>query len=467
MILHHLASALFAVLFGPFLLDVHSSSKEEVKVSSLDADQDLVAVFSVLRHGDRAPTDFYPLDPFSNASYWAPNGIGELNPLGIERMRESGRLYRERYRAFLDRVGGWPAYVRSSTRNRTIESAKYFLESFLADEGSSASASRVRANLSSMITLDQRMLTTSYPCNRSNAAWLQWFQSAEVTGYMRSKHGDIEHLGRLTGEDYFAAAPFTLRQLEFLATTTSIERDEYGLDVPSWIRNRSNIALMDDFKRHAYLFDWRPPVVQKYRVGPLLGDIRDNAEVLISKDSSKNSSQNNSSSQSFFLYSTHDVNQVLLLQALGLYEQIGQWPTTYSAAIVFEVFRRPGDDNGSNKPLIRTLYRQVNRTAASFWASTYALVDQPLNLTSCANSLVEVEIIGGGGDGKDGKTSSSTVELLCPFEEFKRLIAEKVPLHYEAECSSTSSAGAVVNSTFKVAGVVLLFTVLLNAFVLL
>ena len=230
MILHHLASALFTVLFGPFLLDVHSSSKEEVKVSSLDADQDLVAVFSVLRHGDRAPTDFYPLDPFSNASYWAPNGIGELNPLGIERMRESGRLYRERYRAFLDRVGGWPAYVRSSTRNRTIESAKYFLESFLADEGSSASASRVRANLSSMITLDQRMLTTSYPCNRSNAAWLQWFQSAEVTGYMKSRHGDIEHLGRLTGEDYFAAAPFTLRQLEFLATTTSIERDEYGLD---------------------------------------------------------------------------------------------------------------------------------------------------------------------------------------------------------------------------------------------
>ncbi len=229
MILHHLASALFAVLFGPFLLDVHSSSKEEVKVSSLDADQDLVAVFAVLRHGDRAPTDFYPLDPFSNASYWAPNGVGELNPLGIERMRESGRLYRERYRAFLDRVGGWPVYVRSSTRNRTIESAKYFLESFL-ETGQESS----RVNLSSMITLDQRMLTTSYPCNRSNAAWLQWFQSAEVTGYMKSRHGDIEHLGRLTGEDYFAAAPFTLRQLEFLATTTSIERDEYGLDGKWW-----------------------------------------------------------------------------------------------------------------------------------------------------------------------------------------------------------------------------------------
>lgn len=234
--------------------------------------------------------------------------------------------------------------------------------------------------------------------------------------------------------------------------------------VPAWIRNRSNIALMDDFKRHAYLFDWRPPVVQKYRVGPLLGDIRDNAEALISSKNSSSTSQNNSSSQSFFLYSTHDVNQVLLLQALGLYEQIGQWPTTYSAAIVFEVFRR-ADDNGS-KPLIRTLYRQVNRTAASFWASTYALVDQPLNLTSCANSLVEVEIIGGGGGGDNGKTSS-TVELLCPFEEFKRLIAEKVPLHYEEECSSTSSAvGAVVSSPFKVAGVVL-FSFILCTFVLL
>ncbi len=235
--------------------------------------------------------------------------------------------------------------------------------------------------------------------------------------------------------------------------------------VPSWIRNRSNIALMDDFKRHAYLFDWRPPVVQKYRVGPLLGDIRDNAEALISSSKNSSTSQNNSS-QTFFLYSTHDVNQVLLLQALGLYEQIGSWPTTYSAAIVFEVYKKASDDNNGSKPLIRTLYRQVNRTAASFWASTYALVDQPLNLTSCANSLVEVEIIGGGGgDGKDGKTSSS-VELLCPFEEFKRLIAEKVPLHYEEECSSTSSAGAVVNSTFKVA-VVVLFSFIFCTFVLL
>lgn len=209
-----LTSGLFYVLFGPFL--VVSSETQKVSLSS----SDLMAVFAVIRHGDRAPTDFYPNDPFKNASFWEPNGIGEMNPLGIERMGASGHLYRDRYKPFLDRTNGWPTYVRSSTRNRTIQSARYFLETFLDDPSK---------NISEMITLDQRMLTTSYPCNRSNAAWLSWFSSPEVTGYMASKKGNIEHLQGLTGDDYFSAKPFTLRNLEFLATTTSIERDEYGL----------------------------------------------------------------------------------------------------------------------------------------------------------------------------------------------------------------------------------------------
>ncbi|KAH9408420.1 hypothetical protein TYRP_012094 [Tyrophagus putrescentiae] len=392
--------------------------------------EDLVAVFAVIRHGDRAPTDFTASDPFADDRYWAPNGKGELNPWGIERMRESGRLYRDRYKAFLNgkpTTREWPVYVRSSTRNRTIQSASHFLEGFLNDSSPST-------NLSSMITRDQRMLTTTYPCPLANAARLAFFETAPVTGYMASKRSRIEHLQQLTGEDFFAAAPYTLRQLEFLASTTTIERDEYKLDVADWIRDPANIELMDDFKRHANLFNWRPPTVQRYRVGPLLGDIRDNLQEIISSSGTSAkllTSSNNNSSQVFFLYSTHDVNQVLLLQALGIYDQIGSWPPFYSGAIVFEAYKSSSKAN--QNVFLRTLYRQVERSEvpgeqtggnSSF---SYALVDQPLNITACANSL-EVEILD-----SDGLQKSSTVEILCPFEEFKRLIVDKVPLNYEEE----------------------------------
>lgn len=215
-------SLLLSVLF----FTDHAYQQQPQQQKTVLQAEDLVAVFAVIRHGDRAPTDFTASDPFADDRYWAPNGKGELNPWGIERMRESGRLYRDRYKAFLNgklTTREWPVYVRSSTRNRTIQSASHFLEGFLNDSSPST-------NLSSMITRDQRMLTTTYPCPLANAARLAFFETAPVTGYMASKRSGIEHLQQLTGEDFFAAAPYTLRQLEFLASTTTIERDEYKLD---------------------------------------------------------------------------------------------------------------------------------------------------------------------------------------------------------------------------------------------
>lgn len=157
--------------------------------------------------------------------------------------------------------------------------------------------------------------------------------------------------------------------------------------------------------------------MQKYRVGPLLGDIRDNIESLLSQKS-----DNSSDSQRFFLYSTHDVNQVLLLQSLSQYGQIGEWPTTYSSAIVFEVYKIAG------KNYLRSLYRQIPpvEDQDSVKYGSYELKDSPLNISTCNDAQANF------GAGKE--------EYLCSFENFKKLIADKIPVNYEEECRSNGAA---------------------------
>ena len=376
--------------------------------SQFNSNLSLVAIFSVIRHGDRSPTEFYPNDPFQNESYW-PEGIGELNQVGIERMKQTGALYLQRYGEFLRNTDGWPDYVKSSIRKRSIESAEFFLNLFLARD-------KPTANVTTMIQQDQLMLTTTYPCNKSNNAWLSWFSSEQVTGYIDNQKENIEHLEKLTGDNYLSATPYTLRNLEFLATTLEIERDEYKLDVPSWAKEQNNIDLMTDLKRHAFLFDWKPPVVQRYRVGPLLGDIRDNIARIDS----------GSTKQRFYLYSTHDVNQVLFLQAFNIYDQINNWPTSYSSAIVIEVYNQT-----EGVYLLRLLYREVSTTDSSTDPNDrYQLIDHSLNITSCPN--VEWVFL------------QNQIEPLCPFKDFQNLIQDKVPVHYDEECRVSSSTSLML-----------------------
>ncbi|KAI2805931.1 hypothetical protein RDWZM_009417 [Blomia tropicalis] len=381
----------------------------------------LEAVFVVIRHGDRTPTSFYPNDPFRNESFW-PEGVGELNQAGIQRMSQAGLLYRKTYSQFLNETKGWPIYVKSSIRKRTIDSVELFLKSFLEND---------KVNVSEMVKLDQKMLTTTYKCDKSNQAWLQFFSSKTVTDYINSKNEGIKYLEEKTGDKYLDQFPFILRNLEFLATTLEIERDEYHLNVPEWARNKSTIDLMSDLKKHAYLFDWQIPTVQRFRVGPLLGDITSIMWQIIHENGFANK-------QRFYLYSTHDVNQVVLLQSLGLYDQIGLWPTSYSSAIVFELYHQ------KEQYYVRTLYREIPLDS-TLSDGHYVLRDTPLNITSCNDFSWTFD-------------STQTSESLCSHKRFQTLIAGKVPRDYDKECRTSSAEYTSVS--WAVTFIVLLFTYL-------
>lgn len=154
------------------------------------------------------------------------------------------------------------------------------------------------------VETDGPMLITTANCSENSKTWLNWFASDNVTSYIDSMAELIRDLEVVTGEQYFAATPYTLRQLEFLCSTIEIERDEYLLPVPDFARNATLVAAMVDLKKHAFLFDWMLPQIQRFRAGLLFEDIRQHIKSLASAGTRKGNGGR------FFLYSTHDVNQV-------------------------------------------------------------------------------------------------------------------------------------------------------------
>src|SRR5699024_7095572 len=99
-----------------------------------------------------------------------------------------------------------------------------------------------------------------------------------------------------------------------------------------------------------------------------------------------------------------------------------QYPTSYGAAVVFELYRR--NSPNALDHLVRILYRQVlddpNRTPP------YRLDDRPLLLSNCTNDV----------------TVDGQQESLCTWHQFREIISDKIPdQSWERECENGASIG--------------------------
>ena len=307
------------------------------------SDSSLKLVQIVQRHGDRNPTNFYANDPYKDEKYW-PEGIGETTLRGKVRMFEFGITIRNRYDDYL---GDSPRDVscRSSALSRTLESAQCFLAGLYEPEGfwiwsndSQLESSVVAKHwqpiaVNTVLAADDGLLRTSSNCPKADQLWWDFMQSNEVINYLKKNEQFIKYLSTKTGDEYWTVRPSPLRPLEFLSTTLRVER-ENNLPMPEWA-NETTLEKLRQLEIHAFYFDWNSPQIQRLRAGLLLQELAKN--MLTRADQIANRS--NLTTKKLYVYETHDVNQVVLMQALNVYDNpiVNRTPPTYTASLVFEL----------------------------------------------------------------------------------------------------------------------------------
>ncbi|XP_054166679.1 lysosomal acid phosphatase-like [Oppia nitens] len=313
--------------------------EQPIENYTIDCVSDTLKLVQIVqRHGDRTPTNFYPNDPYKNPSIW-PDGIGELTRNGKQRMFDFGRALRNRYNGYLnDSHSPRDVYIASSPSSRCLESAQCFMTGLYQpkDFWIWKNNSEVAKNWQpiAVYTGADGLLSTSAVCPKADRLWTNFMQTKEVVNYVNNNKEFIKTLETKTGDKYLSAKPSTLRPLEFLSTTLRVET-ENGLELPDWADNQT-LTKLRDLEIHAFYFDWKDPQIQRLRAGLLLKEITKN--MLNRADQVVNGTVNDKLKK-LYIYETHDVMQVVFMQALGVYDSphVNHTPPKYGASLVWEL----------------------------------------------------------------------------------------------------------------------------------
>lgn len=357
----------------------------------------------VQRHADRTPLEFYPNDPYKNSSNW-PDGFSQLSLNGKKRMFLIGTKTKQRYSNYLKYVTPRDVYARSSSAERCLESASVFTASLIQPVTDSNNRSWIwdaEKDFSSVWqpiainTIDKTqdgLLVTTANCPAANLAWQRVMQSDKVQNYIKENRKFIDDLEKHTGDKYTR-----LRPLEFLSNTLRVER-EFGFEMPEWV-NKTMIDKLREFELHAFKFDWSTEEIQRLRCGLLIGELINNMKDYV----------NNKSTKKLFIYTTHDVLMITLMQALGIYEDN---PPGYGGALLFELHQI------NDKQFIIKLYFA---NEIQFDQLEPELKTQELELPECNSSKQ------------------------CNLDEFEKSVKRFIPNNWIEECRSNGGFSSQFN----------------------
>ncbi|KAH7646167.1 lysosomal acid phosphatase precursor-like protein [Dermatophagoides farinae] len=354
----------------------------------------LNSVSVILRHGDRNPLYIYPNDPYDE-TYWKQHGgVGTMTEQGKNRIKIAAKFYRQHYEMLLQESDGTNYQVITSTVNRAIETANIFMKEI----NKNATFQRNDNMLFMYAKCDK---ATKLRDDRLNELAPELLPNNTFMDYLRNKTGD-----EFTDEDTVKK----IRLLFDLADTLKIERDQLNMNVSDWITDKETVKTMSETERKIFAKMSNTPEIQRLRVGLLLKDIRDQME--------KNPSQR------FYLYSTHDFNQAVLLQALDMYDRldkINQMPPTYVSSVVFEVFH---NETNEQEKWIRFIYRQfldINGTIMN--------LDEKILPEKCQDEL----------EFHDGTVLNTG--KFCSWQQFtNELLKDLIPDNWDKECQNSSFA---------------------------
>ncbi|XP_063373023.1 lysosomal acid phosphatase-like [Cydia amplana] len=337
----------------------------------------LVIIF--FRHGARTPNTSYKTDPFK--AYQWPEGLGGLTNTGKLQLYELGKKYRSYYANFIDEeYYEKDVQVGSSDKSRCLMSAATFLA------GLYPPAERQIWNpellwqpipIHSLPRHLDNIVASTKPCK----VWKAMYEELLEKSNKDAKYTKLfEYLSNHTGQDMHSVL-----EVDFLYSTF-LSQQEAGLKIPEWTKNYFPNQMRSAFMHSLALLSHNH-TLQRFKVGPLLSEMRENLEKSVSY------SGEGPAPRSLLVYSGHDVNVVALWRALNYTEAL---EPEYGASLVFELHEEL--DQGF---FVKVFYRN----------NTKIEVPMELKLSFC--------------------------EEPCRYADFLQYIDTLIPEDWDAECQNT------------------------------
>ncbi|PSN42750.1 hypothetical protein C0J52_10659 [Blattella germanica] len=292
----------------------------------------------VFRHGDRTPSETYPLDPHRDENVW-PEGWGQLTKEGKNEMYELGQFLRSRYDGYLDKIySSREVLVKSSALDRCLMSAQLALAGLFPPVGHQVWNDKLLWQpipvYSTPRNLDQ-LINVKKPCPLYQEELRGAYKSSKIQELNRKNLDLYQYLSRETGQEIR-----NVTGVELLYNTLEIE-EKHGLTLPEWTRSvypgkmkhlaATSLAILTNTNN-----------MKKLVGGPLVGEITRNMDNKRNGDLKPDTKM--------FLYAGHDVTLVNIWRTLGFTDLI---KPDFGAALIFELHLSKSGVNHEVKMLYR------------------------------------------------------------------------------------------------------------------
>ncbi|CAJ0952820.1 unnamed protein product, partial [Mesorhabditis belari] len=330
-------------------------------VSILLAEDQLLLVQTVWRHGDRTPVWSYPSDPLKD--YKWPVKPGELTPRGFDQQRHLGAAFRERYingpEPFLSSVySPKEVFIRSTNVSRTIASAKANMLGFFPNDiEADLTMNLMGTNEKTTIPIHVNNLDTDFAgfvplCPNFERDLKNYLPITDLQKVYQNHKAVIDLVVQKTGisMDFETFEPYMVYDL------LHIQREIYHLRTPDWATPQVMYELkqLTIWKIDSYLGYADPPSVNitRYR-GEILKEMLDRMQQKITchQNGNKGAQCATIGDLKFYAYSAHDITVAGLLATLGSYMAVPGRFLRYTVCATLELWLRDG------KPYVKVLLR--------------------------------------------------------------------------------------------------------------